>query len=375
MIQILLVILFIRLGSPTDNEHLPLETVEAAISSRCKLRELYDKFRYDHGLIRCRKEHPHRHTIFKKSLEKIRKLKRSDDITWTAGLTPLSDLTEAEIESNYMGYNVTLRERNMNLQARPNGPPSLKIKKLPLEWDWRQAYNQGTYSESFNFVTPIQNQDEPSCWARAAVVPLEARMKKQFMYNGPPQALSVFELYDCTYDGDNGYDDRGGGGSSIDAYKWLHISGRLSSREAIPDRPGAKPTHYMKFAYADTPNIFKGFKLTSIKRVENENTMIAAISEQSPVVVVLSMKGLDLPHYKGGSYFSVTCKDGLYHSMAVVGYTQRALIIKNSWGVGWGDKGYLTWERHHFGWNCGMYEDAVYPTLTYSAAKGKKVIK
>ena len=31
------------------------------------------------------------------------------------------------------------------------------------------------------------------------------------------------------------------------------------------------------------------------------------------------------------------------HAMAIVGYTDSCLILRNSWGAGWGDAGYLYW--------------------------------
>ena len=368
MQHILLFTLLIGLGCSSYDEHLSQETVEAAISSRCMLRRLYDKFKSDHGLIRSKHEHPHRLTLFEKTLKRIQQLKKNSEITWRVGFTPLSDLTDDEIQTKYHGsVNITGRDDTVNLSVTP----SLKAAKVPESFDWRSPDSH----HEIGFVTGVQKQQEGSCWARAAVVPLEALMKK---LGGNLIQLSVFEIYDCTYDGNNGYNGQLGGGHPIDAWKWLQRSGRLTSREWIPDRPGAKPTHFMKYVYDNTPNYFQGFKLETINKVKYEKQLISAVYENSPVAVGFFMRGLDLDVYKGGSYYSVTCKEGDYHSMAVVGYTQKTLIIKNSWGLQWGEKGYLTWERYHYGRNCGLYEDAYYPTLTLENdiwSKGEKKMK
>jgi hypothetical protein len=43
----------------------------------------------------------------------------------------------------------------------------------------------------------------------------------------------------------------------------------------------------------------------------------------------------------------------LNHAVLLVGYTQDAWIIKNSWGTGWGDKGYIYVSRNT-SVNCGI---------------------
>ena len=209
------------------------------------------------------------------------------------------------------------------------------------------------------------------------MVPLEAQIKE---LSGVLLSLSVFEAYDCTYDGNNGYDGSKGGGHPKDVWLWLKKYGRLSSRAEIPDRPGNLPTHFMKLIYADTPNYFGKFELERIKWARDEDNLVNSVFQTSPVVIALATKSLRDSHfkgYKGKPLFSNDCTQNVDHSMAVVGYTKDTLIIKNSWGKRWGDKGYLIWKRHQPGANCGLYEEANYPTLKYypNSQKEKKKIQ
>lgn len=66
---------------------------------------------------------------------------------------------------------------------------------------------------------------------------------------------------------------------------------------------------------------------------------------------------------------SKACGTDLDHCVTLVGYDDTATkpywIIKNSWGTGWGQKGYI-WIWKDMTPNtpgiCGMYEEPVYPT-------------
>ena len=47
--------------------------------------------------------------------------------------------------------------------------------------------------------------------------------------------------------------------------------------------------------------------------------------------------------------------------MAIVGYTEDAWIVRNSWGQDWGDAGYLRIGRKGEGYGyCGIYSFPIY---------------
>lgn len=52
-----------------------------------------------------------------------------------------------------------------------------------------------------------------------------------------------------------------------------------------------------------------------------------------------------LQHYKGGIFNERNCSDRINHGVLAVGYGAENntlyWIIKNSWGINWGERGYL----------------------------------
>jgi len=49
--------------------------------------------------------------------------------------------------------------------------------------------------------------------------------------------------------------------------------------------------------------------------------------------------------------------------IAFVGYGDNYFIIKNSWGSGWGDKGYAKLAINHKGGVCGVQTHVSYPDM------------
>jgi C1A family cysteine protease len=62
-----------------------------------------------------------------------------------------------------------------------------------------------------------------------------------------------------------------------------------------------------------------------------------------------------------GILMDQTCWADTNHAVAGVGYTPKYIVVKNSWGAGWGESGFFKLMR---GWsNCGLYLRAQYPVM------------
>ena len=71
--------------------------------------------------------------------------------------------------------------------------------------------------------------------------------------------------------------------------------------------------------------------------------------------------------YSGGVYRNSECTaDGIDHGVLVVGYGDdngdQYWLVKNSWGKGWGDHGYIKIARNEDNM-CGIASRASYPTV------------
>lgn len=72
--------------------------------------------------------------------------------------------------------------------------------------------------------------------------------------------------------------------------------------------------------------------------------------------------------YRSGILDSTSCGTNLNHAVTLVGYgTENGRdywIIKNSWGTGWGERGYIRIRRTTSGAGiCGIYKMNSYPNL------------
>ena len=94
--------------------------------------------------------------------------------------------------------------------------------------------------------------------------------------------------------------------------------------------------------------------------------MKAAVAQQ-PVSVSLYASETSFSLYKDGIYDPDFCSTRPNHATLVVGYGKEAdkeyWIMKNSWGLNWGESGYMRILIKEGVGICGIQYSPVYPTL------------
>jgi C1A family cysteine protease len=90
----------------------------------------------------------------------------------------------------------------------------------------------------------------------------------------------------------------------------------------------------------------------------------AAIAQQ-PVSVTVEADQYVFQGYTGGILNSADCGTNLDHAIAAVGYGNENgveyYIVRNSWGAGWGDQGYIKIAAVDGPGICGIQMDSLYP--------------
>lgn len=76
----------------------------------------------------------------------------------------------------------------------------------------------------------------------------------------------------------------------------------------------------------------------------NEDALAEALVTHGPIIVSIDGENSHFKNYAGGIYDYEGCRSKANHIVALVGYGSEQgkdyWIIKNSWGEGWGEKGY-----------------------------------
>lgn len=195
--------------------------------------------------------------------------------------------------------------------------------ELPSKFDWR-AYNGS------NKVTPIKRQRCGDCWAFAAIAALEAR--KNIDMN---QSLDLSEqllVSTCCSAGDCG------GGYIGAASKFLTDTG-APNESCYPYKNGQNSQ--CAEACANWQN--KTYKFSSYQKVnQTVDALKAAIYNRGPVNLGMMVYS-DFSYYNGGVYKYVSGTKQGGHAVLAIGWDDgnQCFIVKNSWGVNWGEQGFF----------------------------------
>lgn len=238
----------------------------------------------------------------------------SANLGFTVALNKLAHLTPAEYRS-LLGFRMNSAQRKATVS---NAVANDAV-------DWR---NKGV-------VNPIQDQGQcGSCWAFSAI---QAQESVYAIANGKLEKLSEQNLVDCVT---SCYGCNGGLMDASYDYVIAHQGGKFSY---LADYPYTARDGSCKFSAAKAGSMIKSY--VNIQE-GSEKDLAAKVSTIGPAAIAIDASQWSFQLYSGGIYDESRCSaTNLDHGVGCVGYgtegTKNYWIVRNSWGQGWGEKGYI----------------------------------
>ncbi|XP_072966039.1 fruit bromelain-like [Typha angustifolia] len=284
-------------------------------------------------------EKERRFEVFKRNLKYIETSNNKPRQSYTLSVNQFADLTNEEFMATHGGLKITNT-------TTPSTPFMHENLTWPRWVDWRQR----------GAVTEVKNQGNcGSCWAFSAVAAIEGIFK---IKRGRLISLSEQELVDCDF-----LDYGCNGGWPDNAFNFVMLNRGIDTE-----------SDYTYQGYQGTCNIRKLFNRVAYIRgyrgvpQNNERALMIAVARQ-PVSVAIDASGYDFQFYRSG-VFKGYCGTSLNHAVTVVGYginkrRTKYWIVKNSWGTGWGNNGYILMKKDIGAPEglCGIAMAASFPTL------------
>ncbi|XP_073031711.1 cysteine protease XCP2-like [Primulina eburnea] len=310
-----------------------------------KLINLFESWMDKHGKkYKSIEDKLHRFEIFKDNLKHIDERNKATSNYWL-GLNEFADMSTDEFKKGYLGFKVDSMFHKKN-----DSPQEFMYKDfntLPKSVDWRKK----------GAVTRIKNQGScGSCWAFSTVAAVEGINQ---IVTGNLTELSEQELIDCDTTHNNGCN----GGLMDYAFQFIVSNGGLHHEEEYPylmeegtcEENRDESELVTISGYQDVP-------------ANDGQSLLKALANQ-PVSVAIEASGRDFQFYSGG-VFDGHCGNELDHGVAAVGYGSSKgldyIIVKNSWGPKWGEKGFIRMKRNNGKAEgiCGINKMASFPTKT-----------
>jgi len=282
-----------------------------------------------------------RFDIFKQHYDDVLK-HNAGNYTWKIDLNQFSDLTLEEFRATYLRYDALPR----------TGGNRITLEALRALNKGPSAYPSGAVDwTTKGVVTGVKDQGQcGSCWTFGTTGGLEGAIA---IKKGHLTSLSEQQLVDCGAP----YGGAGcNGGSNDIGYNYAQKNG-LCTEQAYPytAKDGTCKSSSCTMS-ADT-------KIAGYTHVPHGDNGLGAGVDITPISI-----GIDADYW--GSYssgvFCGSCGTTRDHAMLVVGYGTDPSggpywKVKNSWGTGWGENGYIRLCRVTQSDECGVSDDGTYP--------------
>lgn len=249
------------------------------------------------------------------------------------GVTQFSDLSPSEFKARYL--------LSLPRKAEDIRPTTKHIKPLTDEVnvDWRGVY-----------TTPVKNQGYcGSCWAFSATEQIETDF---WIATGDEVILSPQQITSCdkTSFGCNG-------GLTERAYSYVERQGGIETESQYPYTSGAAGVTGSCDAAGPYAVSITGYETVS-SSAAGESAMASYVASTGPLSICVDAETWS--SYSGG--VMTKCGNSVDHCVQAVGLDTSSStpywIVRNSWGVTWGEAGYIYLE---YGKNlCELASDATY---------------
>jgi C1A family cysteine protease len=250
-----------------------------------------------------------------------------------------ADKTEDEIKK----LQNVIKEKGYSFTVGRTGVSHIPLEKLcglkePKDWRKKGKFDEGkrlrkvTLPSSFDwrsrgYVTSVKNQGGcGSCWAFATIGSYEGAIAVQF---GSTNNLSEQYLLDCNTKGYScsggwwDFDDMRNGTPKLSCYPYTAV--KAACKQTCPKFYPVSTWYYVGSSHG----------------VPNVDDIKNAIYDHGPVAVAVYVDS-HFQHYTGGIFDA--CTPGtVNHGVVLTGWDDAGgyWILKNSWGTGWGENGYM----------------------------------
>ncbi|XP_076013879.1 cathepsin L.1 [Genypterus blacodes] len=265
--------------------------------------------------------------------------------SYRLGMTYFADMENEEYKR--LISQGCLRSFNSSMPRR--GSTFLSLSEgtdIPDSVDWRDK----------GYVTDIKDQKAcGSCWAFSATGSLEGQ---NFRKTGKLVSLSEQQLVDCS----TSFGNMGCSGGLMDqAFDYIKSNKGIDTEDSYPYEAEDGSCRF-------NPNTI-GATCTGYVDVTSgsEDALKQAVATIGPISVAIDASHMSFQLYVSGVYDEPDCSsEDLDHGVLAVGYGSDSgkdyWLVKNSWGLSWGSKGFIMMSRNKRN-QCGIATASSYPLV------------